>query len=65
MADFCLQCNREIFRINKSDLGGITSIEDQKEGKYCLALCEGCGLIQVDNFGACMGSCLRNHGIPK
>ena len=33
MADFCLQCNREIFGINKSDLGGITSLEGQKEGK--------------------------------
>lgn len=63
MADFCKQCALEIFGEDMSDLAGLTTKEDWDNGTAALALCEGCGFIQVDPEGNCVSAdCLRGHG---
>lgn len=62
MADFCLQCSNEMFNADFGDLRGITKPEDWTEGKACVVICEGCGVIQVDPEGACVSKdCLKKH----
>lgn len=61
MADFCKQCSIEIFGEDFGDLEGITTPEQQAEGKFCVVLCEGCGAIQVDVEGACISDCIERH----
>lgn len=64
MSDFCKQCALAIFGESAyvdGDLAGITSKEDWDEGKAAEVLCEGCGAIQVDPEGNCLGGCSENH----
>lgn len=60
MADFCKQCSEELFEQDFKELAGITKPTIWAEGKSCIVLCEGCGLIQVDPEGRCVSTdCLR------
>ena len=54
MADFCRQCSIYMFGKDYGDLKGLSSEEDTKNELYAIALCEGCGLIQVDHEGNCV-----------
>lgn len=54
MADFCKQCSIAIFGEDFGDLAGITKPEDQFKGTFYVALCEECGICQVDVDGRCM-----------
>jgi hypothetical protein len=51
MADFCKECNKELFDFNTSDFAGITTKEQTKKGIYAEVLCESCGFIHVDHEG--------------
>ena len=63
MADFCKQCSEEIFGEDFCELISLVSLAQTREGLYALALCEGCGHIQVDHEGACVTKdCLKEHG---
>ena len=61
MADFCKQCSEEIFGVDSHDLAGITKEEDVKKNMYCVVICEGCGITQVDHEGRCVCDCLKGH----
>ena len=50
MADFCLECAKELFG-GKSDFDGIISENQSREGFMQPVLCEGCGYICVDHLG--------------
>ena len=54
MADFCQQCSHALSWGDGRDLAGLTSAEDEAQGLFALALCEGCGPIQVDANGRCV-----------
>ena len=56
MADFCRACMPE-----STDLAGLTTPEDWSKGLAACVLCEGCGAIQVDPAGNCLGDC-RPYG---
>lgn len=63
MASFCKQCSDELFGKDFGDLKGITTIQDEADGKAAVVLCEGCGPIQVDTLGRCISlDCLKEHG---
>lgn len=70
MADFCKQCHEDLFGAGlANDMAGVTKQEDWDNGKACLALCEGCGPIQVDPEGNCVSEdCMcagqPGHGLP-
>ena len=52
MADFCLECSKELFGEEvKSDFDGILSEDQSQEGFVQPVLCEGCGYICVDHVG--------------
>ncbi len=62
MADFCTDCSIEMFDKDFKELAGLSTEEDTKNELYCMALCEGCGPIQVDHTGKCIsGDCLVKH----
>lgn len=62
MADFCKQCSIEIWGEDLGDLAGISLKRDTDKEMYYLALCEGCGPIQVDHEGICVSkNCLQEH----
>lgn len=68
MADFCMQCCRDVlglggpeFPDGYSDFEGITTEEAWAEGRAACVLCEGCGPIQVDPQGRCVSHCMRDH----
>jgi hypothetical protein len=64
MADFCKQCSLEIFGEDFGDLAGLIPEELVKTGVRVVALCEGCGPIQVDYEGRCISpDCLEQHGL--
>ncbi len=70
MAEFCKACAIEFAEIDYGDLAHITSKKDEKEGKYVVVICEGCGVIQVDHKGNCVSKdCLKKgeegHGVKK
>jgi hypothetical protein len=65
MADFCQQCAIETFGEDIGDLAGITTEEQEAKGLYCVVLCEGCGMTQVDSKGRCVNDCLLKHGVEK
>lgn len=52
MSDHCKSCMPEF-----DDLVGITSQKMFKRGLAAVVLCEGCGVIQVDPEGYCLGDC--------
>ena len=62
MADFCMQCAVKILGVKpeQNDLKGLSTPEDTQKGLYALALCEGCGPIQVNHNGFCVSKdCLE------
>ena len=61
MADFCKQCSEEIFGKDFRELAGITTEEDVAKIMYCVVICEGCGVTQVDPEGQCVCDCLKGH----
>lgn len=62
MADFCRECSIELFDKDFHDLANLSTEQQTKDELYVLALCEGCGPIQVDHTGTCVTiGCLRNH----
>lgn len=64
MADFCMQCSLDTFGEDSQDLVGITSPESNARKRWAIALCEGCGSIQVDHLGQCISNdCLKEHGL--
>jgi hypothetical protein len=52
MADFCRDCMPD-----STDFVGLTDTDSWKDGRAALVLCEGCGAIQVDPDGYCLGYC--------
>jgi hypothetical protein len=65
MADFCKQCSIDIFGEDLGDLAGITTEQDEREGKAALVICEGCGAIQVDRDGKCISADCIKKGHTK
>ena len=63
MADFCRQCTTDLFGEDViNDFAGMTTKEDEKQGRFALVLCERCGPIQVNTVGGCISSdCFKNH----
>ena len=61
MADFCKQCNKEMFNMDTADFsppeGGVL-----EEGYGWQMLCETCGPIIVDNDGKCIAKWCEVHG---
>lgn len=67
MADFCKECSEELFGEDFGDLKGLLTEEDTKNERYAGVICEGCGFIQVDHTGKCIGgkNCLEHHKYTK
>ena len=67
MADFCRQCSVSVLGIPDeeyyNDLSGLSTAEDTAKGLFAEVICEGCGFIQVDHTGKCIGgpNCQENH----
>lgn len=61
MADFCKQCSEETFGEDFGDLAGLSNPWHTLYRLYPVVLCEGCGPIQVDHTGKCIGDCLEKH----
>lgn len=57
MADFCQQCSLAIFDEDNRDLADLTT-----GNGVTLALCEGCGMVQVDVNGKCVDDGCPIHG---
>lgn len=64
MADFCMRCCIDLYFGPRSDLDGLSTAEDTANGLYPVVLCEGCGPIQVDHLGRCIGGCDEGHVPP-
>jgi hypothetical protein len=69
MADFCKACSEELFDMDGKDLAGITDKGAWEQSRAAVAICEGCGYIQVDPDGNCVAKdCLKKgekgHGLP-
>lgn len=63
MADFCRECSIALFGDDFGELAGLTKPEDWAKGLAVLAICEGCGSIQVDPEGNCVHeNCLEGKG---
>jgi len=56
MADYCKQCSIEIFGEDFGELAGLLTPDDDNKELAALALCEGCGVIQVSSDGSCVSS---------
>jgi len=67
MADFCKQCTATLLDADffPNDLAGLSTLEDTIRGLYPVALCAGCGAIQVDHTGRCVSDCLLHHNLPE
>lgn len=65
MAEFCAQCSKELFGQDYGDLKGIVAIEGGHLGTdLATVVCEGCGIVQVDNSGRCVSvDCDKQHGL--
>lgn len=62
MADFCAQCSVDNFGEDFHDHKGHSTPEDTARGLYCMVICEGCGVTQVDHEGRCVSNdCFINH----
>ena len=55
MADFCRDCSIETWGQDFGDLAGLSTKEDTENGLFCVVLCEGCGVIEVDHEGVKKG----------
>ena len=53
MADFCFDCYKFMFGndMGECDLAGLITKEEMDQGFVVRALCEGCGVIQIDYNG--------------
>lgn len=60
MADFCKQCSLEIFGEDCGDLAGLCP-DNEGEDWWPVVLCEDCGPTQVNNDGACISDCDKQH----
>ena len=58
MSNYCKQCSEELFGRDYLDLSNFLSpgISGDHED-----ICEGCGPTVVDQFGKCIGNCLKHH----
>lgn len=68
MADFCKQCSIDIFQKDFGELAGLSKPENTANGLYATAICEGCGVIQVNHLGECISpDCFVDHktGNPR
>ena len=61
MADFCNACARAL-GLPEGDLKGLTPHKAWERGLAAVAICEGCGIIQVDPDGNCASSCCLRQG---
>lgn len=71
MADFCLQCNLDLYFGPHSDFdhygkAGTITEGDVAKGLGIPVICEGCGFVRVDHLGRCLGDegCLSKHTPP-
>ena len=65
MSEFCRQCTVKHLGLDGdlNDFKGLSTPADTERTLYPLALCEGCGAIQVDHTGKCVSTdCLEGHG---
>jgi hypothetical protein len=53
MADFCNQCARH-FGFKSGDMKNMSTEIDTARERYATALCEECGIIQIDHKGNCV-----------
>ncbi|AIW04010.1 hypothetical protein EM69_004005 [Salmonella enterica subsp. enterica serovar Typhimurium] len=51
MADFCKECSIDMWGKDTGDLSGLITEAEVKEGYGAVVICEGCGIIRVDNNG--------------
>lgn len=66
MADFCKQCSLAKFGTDYKKLAGLISPQQYSKGLVGLAICKGCGVINVDPDGVCVSEdCLKHHGVKK
>lgn len=66
MAEFCRQCSLMMFGEERTDLAGLSTPAETAAGVYLYALCEGCGMTQVDHTGKCvLTTCLAHHGATR
>ena len=63
MADFCMQCAKDL-GFPESDLAGLVTQEQYENEKLvAVCICEGCGPTIVDYTGRCVNKeCLMSHG---
>lgn len=61
MADFCEECNQDLFEMS-TDFKGISKFGDTMAGLYAWVLCEECGMIQVDHNGIKLSPLLKYGG---
>lgn len=65
MADFCTQCAIEIFGEDVGDLADLSTPAETADGFFPYAICEGCGVIQVDHTGKCVSpNCTKHKDAP-
>lgn len=65
MADFCAQCAEDMDWPD-NDLRGLTKPDDYAKGLSVVAICEGCGIIQVDPAGRCISNdCFVDHATGR
>lgn len=62
MADFCKQCSLNILGHDYGDLKNLGQGRKLEDGQGWLALCEGCGMIIVDDEGECIDYNCPVHG---
>jgi hypothetical protein len=66
MADFCKQCWWEIFHEDRTDFDHFGKDKPPLEPGYGYpALCEGCGIILVDDQGRCISDDCLMKGHPE
>ena len=64
MAEFCKACSIELFGRDTGGLAGITTKKNEQQGRAVIVICEGCGVIQVDNEGNCISPDCQKAGHP-
>lgn len=65
MADFCKQCEQELFpgEPSSDDLSGLVTKAQHEAGLNPNVICESCGPTIVDHRGYCISkNCTKNHG---